>query len=110
MEERRTIDTILEALKDAVEGKVPVSPADWLESALYLNTLREDLQEELISAEMAVAEKLAAVVGEGGSVAKAEVLAKATPEYKKLLELKAKDERVSRHITICNNRARLSEY
>lgn len=48
-----TIKSILDTLKEAVETSQTNSPVWWLDNAMKLAVLRQDLQEEMVKAEIA---------------------------------------------------------
>ena len=52
MEEKVTLELIMNQMKEWVEGKVPVQPSIWLDAALKLNVLLEDLDDEIAKKHM----------------------------------------------------------
>ncbi len=96
-----TIDTIMDWFNDKVEKHEPIGPNMWLDGARKVNALMGNLDEDLISAEMELNRNIAnALSDEKLSSARARDLAKATPDYARLLKLKAKKEQAIEFIRL----------
>ena len=110
MEDKVTIDSILGYLKNAIEEKIPLPPTSWLDAAVKLNVLMEDLDDEWVSAKMAVAEQRAFLIKEGNSVSAAKSEVEGTPEFREFLRLEAKRERITEYIRLCKKRTEVKDW
>jgi hypothetical protein len=108
--EEVTLDGIIGYLKKAIENREPLPPATFLDAATKLEILLQDLDEELIAARMNVAEKRAAFLLEGKTVALARTLVEADPMYKVYLTLNAKRERINEFVRIMKKRVEIKDW
>lgn len=104
-----TTDTILNALKERVENKVPVSPNMWIDAAEKLNILLGDEHDLLLDLQQKVAQMRADLIEGGDSVAKAKSKIEATDEHKEANRQRAKISRIEEMIRIAKIQARLKE-
>jgi hypothetical protein len=105
-----TIKSILDHLKDMIQRNIPVSAGEYLDAAQKLAILLSDLDNELVGAEIEYRELQARHLVNGESAAAAEILARASPAYKRLLELRAERERITWAIQISKKRVELHSY
>ena len=104
------IREIMEKMQQRVLDDEPISPGSWVESALRINALRGDLDNELISYELMIGEVIATFILEGKSASVAEKLAKTGEVYKKYLELRAELKRIDEYIRLSKRRASINEF
>ena len=110
MEEKITVDTILDWLKSQVESKNPVSPHLYIEAAQKLVVLVGDEQDKLFDLQHLIAElKSNLIVEAKTSVAESKVRIEAQKVYTDMLKQKSKVERVFEMIKIAKIRARMQE-
>lgn len=100
------MDFYSEAIK---EGR-PLTPGLFLEGSHRLVILLQDLDEELIDAELAYRRLKASLIEGDYTSAASETIAKASGEYKTYLTLKAKRDRVQEFILVSKKRASLQEW
>jgi hypothetical protein len=105
-----TMDGIISYLREVAEQNIPIPPSAYLDSATKLNILVEDLDNELISTRGKVANLKASLIGEGKSVAAAEVLVEASELFSTYLKLEAKRERIAEHVRLCKQRTELRHW
>jgi len=105
-----TVDGILAYFQKKVEQKIPVSPATWLDGCQKLNALMSNLNDDMISAEMAYRRLRAWSVQNGDSGIKAETVAKASAEYELFLRLKSKKEMCEAFIQIAKKTVELRQW
>jgi len=101
---------IMEEMTKRVLEDIPISPSSWVESALRINALRGEMDNELIAYELLVGDKIAELINEGKTGTVAEKLAKTGETYKKYLELKAELKRVDEYVRLAKRRAVIGEY
>lgn len=106
--EKVTTNTIIDWLRERVENREPVSPSLWLESALKLNLLSTDDNDELFNLQRKVAEAKVEFMATM-SAAQAKVCVEATDLYLQMQKKKAKIEQIEEFIRICKIQARLTE-
>lgn len=105
-----TIDSLIGELKRRIEGNMPISPGEWLDSASQLNVLLMSLEDDLIKAEMVVNVSMATLMTGGATAAHAKTMTKAMDEYKHYLELKAKKEHVIEFVRLAKKRVELARW
>ena len=89
-----TIDNIMKTIEDRVIRNEPISPASWVESALRINTLLSDKDNEIACYEAEMANREAELVEAGETSSKAKILKTRAVDYKKYLELKGELKRI----------------
>ncbi len=100
-----TLDVIIGFIRESVQKKLVMSPAQWLDAAAKINVLKEDLDNRIAGLESDVADHYAGLqMDEGMSSAKARSIANAGPIARELRMLKAKQKRVEEYIRICKKR------
>ena len=105
---KTTIDSIIEEMRSRVEENIAVSPVSWVESALRLNVLASDLDNDLAEAEGKMAEKESELVEENPA-SKSKILARKSIDYTEYLKLKAKLKRIDEYIKIAKKRSMLQD-
>jgi site-specific DNA-adenine methylase len=106
----QTLDDILAKLKEMAETKQPVDMTLYLDAAAKMLILLQDLDEELVDAQMTVANAKAQLITDGKSVSASQVIIEATPHYRTLLTLKAKRERIGEFIRVCKKRTEINNW
>jgi len=104
------IREIINEMSQRVINDEPISPGSWVESALRINALRGELDNELIGYEILISEKVAGLINEGKSASVAEKLSKIGETYKKFLELRAELKRIDEFIRLSKRRASINEF
>lgn len=99
-----SLDVVLSWFKEAVENKQPIPPSAFLDAATKLTVLLEDLDDELVTAEMEVNRAVRDFMLEDESAASAKIMAKGLPCYEQLLRLQAKRERVQAFCQLAKKR------
>lgn len=105
-----TLDSILEWFKDAIENERIIRPAEWLEKAMQLNILVEDLDIQLAKMKAAMADKKVEFIEKGMTAAKADILKIKAVNYEEYLQLEAKRKRIDEHIMIAKKRENVREF
>lgn len=105
--EKITVESILSTLKDWVENKHPVSVEMWLDAAMKLNILAEDIDNEIAIMEAEMADKEANLVEKDIPVSKANILKRKAINYLEYKKKQALRERITEHIRIAKQRQRL---
>ncbi len=105
-----TLDGILDWFYSQTCARASVSTSQWLDAALKMTVLVQDLDDDLITAEVKYRKIKAKMIGEGKSAACSESLAKASDEYANYLKLKAKRERIAEFIMVAKKRAALQSW
>lgn len=101
---------IMEEMTQRVLDDTPIMPSSWVESALRINALRGELDNELIAYELLIGDKIAELINEGKTGTVAEKLAKTGETYRKYLELRAELRRVDEFVRLAKRRAVIGEY
>jgi hypothetical protein len=104
-----TLDEILQEMRTRILDNVSVTPASWIDSALMLNVLAEDIDNELAGYEALMAEKRVEYIRKDHSAAASKELAKSDIDYKDYLYLRAKRKRVDDYIMLAKKRAVVKE-
>lgn len=102
---KEKLKEIMEEMTQRVLDDTPISPSSWVESALRINALRGEMDNELIAYEMLIGDKIAELINEGKTGTVAEKLAKTGETYRKYLELKAELKRVDEYVRLAKRRA-----
>src|SRR3990167_8099667 len=105
-----SVDTILNYFKCAIEQRIPLPPADYLDSAAKLNVLLEEIDEAWILARMELNKKKVGLIESGMRVAQAQVFVEATGEWAEMMRIIAKRERVRQFIMLAKKRSELREW
>jgi hypothetical protein len=101
---------IMDEMTKRVLEDTPIMPSSWVESALRINALRGELDNELIAYEMIINDNVANLINEGKTGTVAEKMSKTGETYKKYLELRAELKRVDEYIRLAKRRAVIGEY
>lgn len=104
-----TIDSIAQELSEKAKKGIDVSPREHLDYASKINVLILDLDTEIIEAEMAYNSLIARELLEKPTIT-AEKIAKASPEYKRYITLRAKRKWAERQIMLGKKRVELSKW
>lgn len=107
MEEKTTIDFIIKTLIDWVENKRTVSPTVWLESALKMNILLDDVVKEICDLKQIIAVKKVEYIEKGMKVNEAQSRIEATDEHRKLNELQGRYKLIEEQIRLSKARAKM---
>ena len=99
------INGIISELQTRVLKGDAISPASWVEAALRVNILGEDMDNELARMENMMLEIEAQYVKTDMSSAKAKTLAKSEIDYEEYLQLKAKKLRIDEFIKLAKKRS-----
>lgn len=105
-----TIASITSWVKEQVEQGIPMSPGAWLEIASKVNALMQNLDDDLVKANMAVNRRLAEEIEKGESAAKAKIIVQSTEDYQIYLTLKAQKERTEELIRLAKKRVSLQHF
>lgn len=107
MNDKTTIDSIMEYFTRLVENKQPIDPSTWLEGAERMNVLLQGEQELLFTLEQEVANNKKTLLDDPTmTVAKAKVYIEASNEYRKARIQKAKIDRCIEAIRIAKLQSR----
>lgn len=106
----QTCETLMVILENKVINNEPISPAYWIEMALRINALKGEIDNEIAILESQMVNIEAELVKTDMSSSKAKTLAKSQIDYKKLLELKAKNSRVTEFILLSKKRGSINEF
>ena len=101
---------IMNEMTQRVLDDTPIMPSSWVESALRINALRGELDNELIAYELLIGDKIAELINEGKTGTVAEKLAKTGETYKKYLELRAELRRIDEFVRLAKRRAVIGEF
>ena len=104
------IEEIMENMENRVINNEPISPASWVESALRINTLLSDKDNELAVYEAEMANKEADLVEGGETASKAKILKTRAVDYKKYLTLKGELKRINEFILLAKRRCSINEW
>jgi len=107
MQEKITIESIMDWLKEAVEKKLPISVEMWLDAAAKLNILAEDLDNEIAMLEADMKLEECKLIEADVPASKASVLKIKAIDYKAYLVKKALKDRIVEHIRIAKQRTQI---
>ena len=108
--EKITIQTIVDYLVKCAEEKIPLRPTDLLDSAVSLNALLANLDDEIAEDEGAMAQKECDIINSGESAAKAKILKREAIDYTEYLKKVALKNRAIQHIQIVKKRTELPQF
>jgi len=108
----KTIKDILNEMKNAVETQALVSPTQWLDWGLSLNTLWQDLKQEMTKYEMAYKSEIVELIEQGKKISESKLIVESKSEnYKIYSYLKGRDKLIEEFIRLAKKRAeRESDY
>jgi len=104
------IEEIMENMENRVINNEPISPASWVESALRINTLLSDKDNEIACYEAEMANEEAKLVEADETASKAKILKIRAIDYKKYLKLKGELKRINEYILLAKKRATINEW
>ena len=104
------INSIMKSLEDKVINNEPISAGYWVESALRINTLLSDKDNELACYEAEMVNAEANMIEEGQMASKAKVLKTKVIDYKAYLLLKGELKRINEYILLAKRRASINEF
>lgn len=108
--EHRTLDSVLDWFKKAVEDRQPIDAHNWIEAAMMMNLFLGDEQGKLFIKEQMVAqERQKALEAQNMTVAKAKVIVEASDAFMETRVLKAKIDRVIEFIRLAKVMARSAQ-
>jgi hypothetical protein len=104
----RTIKQILTEMKESVENQITHSPGWWIDRAIELNVLWQDLTEEMTKYEMLYKSDVCGLVELGESISKAELKVQSSNEnYKMYQYLKGRNKIIEEFIRLAKARAKI---
>ena len=107
---KQTLKGIMSEMERRVEENEPVSPVQWVESAMRIFALKGNEDNLLAEMEATMAEAEALAISNGDTSAKAKVVSKTMIDYKKYLILKAYIKRIEEFARLAKHRSRIIEY
>lgn len=108
MEKQRNIRIILQEMKESVETKSIKSPNWWIDRALELNVLWQDLKEEMTKYEMMYKSEIADLIEQGKKISEAERITEGKSEnYRTYSYLKGRDKILEEFIRLAKVRAKI---
>lgn len=108
MENKNTIDSILDGFRVMSEEKQPLDVNYWLEGCAKLVVLLSDEQNKLFLLEQILAEQKLKLLEEGKSAAYAKIAIESTNDYVEARKLEAKIDQVTEIVRIGKLQARMS--
>jgi len=100
---------LLHDIEQMVIEDHPISPPQWVDYGLKINSLRGTMDNESARLEGLFADLTAQYIREDKSASVAEKLAKSGNEYRKYLELKAQLKRIDELIRLAKRRASIDD-
>lgn len=104
-----TASEIMKEMENRVIDNIPITPSSWVESALRVNALKGDMDNQLACYEAEMANREAEIVEQGETSSKAKILKIRVVDYKAYLELKADLKRIDEFIKLAKRRAITNE-
>lgn len=104
----RSLISVLEWFQGAVKDKNPIAPSLWVDAGMQMNVLRAEYDDKLIDMESTLAKRKAALLEGDMTAAKADILIRATDEYKDIRKLSALLKRVDEFIKLSKKRAQMA--
>ena len=102
----RNIRTILEEMKESVERQETKSPTWWLDKAIELNILWQDLKSQMTKYEMIYKSEIVAEMENGKTVSGAKLIVESKSEnYKMYRYLSGRDKLIDEFIKLAKRRA-----
>lgn len=109
MEQQVTAEYILSAFESKITNKEVVPPHWWVDAAVKLNVLIGSENDKLFTLELNIAQKRVEILKEPKtSVAKANVICEALPEYKEMQVQKARVKQIEEFIRLAKKQATLT--
>lgn len=99
--------TLISEIRDLISQGVSIDATSWLDYAVKLNLCLSDEHDKLFAVKLLVAQQKAKSIAEGNSVAKAEVLIEATPDFIELKKQEARIALIEEFIRLAKSHARL---
>lgn len=103
-----TAEQIIENVTKKVLANEPISPGYWVEAALRVNQLTEDLDNQIASIKAMMNEIQAEYMKQDMAASKAKVLAQADVDYSEFLKKQALRKRIDEWIMLAKKRAVIS--
>lgn len=107
MNETRSIDTLLDWLKNATESKKVIQPSQFVEAGLYMNILIGEEHEKLSLLKQKVAQMKLELLPLHDKVNKVELIVEASDTYREMKNQEAKLKMIDEHIKIAKLFGRL---
>lgn len=104
-----TADSIIDKITEWIKEGQYISPAVMLDSAMKVNQLCTDLDNNIALLEAQMNEIEAEYIKQDMPASKAKVLARSEIEYKKYLELKAKFKRIDEWCKLAKKRSTIED-
>lgn len=108
MENKITVDTILDKLQEWVSEKHPIDASTWLDAAQKLTVLTGEEEAKAFEIDQKLAIEKVKYIEEGDSVAKASVKIQTLPDYVEMRKIYAKIARITELVRISKLQARMS--
>ena len=105
----QTIDSIMEEMQGRVINNDDISPASWVESALRINSLVDEVDFQIAKYEAQLINIEAEMIKKDIPASKARILARNEIEYETFLRLKAKRNKISEYIMLAKKRSAIQE-
>lgn len=106
----KTIKSVLQSMKEAVEKSETVPPTQWVNWGLDLATLWQDLKVELTKYEMLYKSEVVDLIEQGKKISEAERTVEARSEnYKTYSYLKGRDKIVEEFIRLAKVRSKIEQ-
>lgn len=109
MTEPQTLHGIMDEMERRVQNNEPISPASWCESALRVNQLSGNLDNEIAILESMLNSIEAEYIKKDFPANKAKVLSRAEINYEELLKKRALKKRLVEYILLAKRRAIIPE-
>lgn len=108
---KKTIKIILQEMKDAVEQGDIMPPDWWIDRAVELSALWQDLKDAMNEAEMLYKTDIVAEIEKGKKISEANLIVESESEhYKHYLYLKGRDKIIGEFIMLAKARAKINSY
>lgn len=100
MNETRSIDTLLDWLKNATESKKVIQPSQFVEAGLYMNILIGEEHEKLSFLKQKVAKMKLDLLPQYNKVNKVELIVEASDDYREMKNQEAKIGQIQEYIRL----------
>ena len=104
-----TAEQIMEELEKRVRDNIPISPGSWVEAALRINQVADDMDNLLANYEAEMITIEVEYLKQDMSSTKAKAMAKSQIDYKDYLVKKAMRKRINEFIMLAKRRSRIEE-
>lgn len=109
--EKITIKKILQEMKDTVEQGQIQSPNWWIDRAIRLNVLWQDLKDVMTAKEMEYKGEIVALIETGSKISQATLIVESkSTAYKDFMYCKGRDKVIEEFIKLAKKRASVESY